>query len=129
MDRKIKKMVTGFRGDHLPLDYYDIHLKPHARLDLDVEEDASITLFTLLGKAIIQGERVAEKTAVKLTEGTRLTISADEENAQVLFIKSRALNEEVAWAGPIVMNTHEELKKAFDELRAGTFIKERSQYL
>lgn len=41
---------------------------------------------------------------------------------------SRALNEPVAWAGPIVMNTQEELQKAFSELRNNTFIKEKAEY-
>jgi len=33
------------------------------------------------------------------------------------------LQEPVAWQGPIVMNTQEELQRAYDELRSGTFIK------
>lgn len=43
-------------------------------------------------------------------------------------MNSRALNEPVAWAGPIVMNTQEELQKAFSELRNNTFIKEKAEY-
>ena len=50
------------------------------------------------------------------------------EKAQVLYMNSRALNEPVAWAGPIVMNTQEELQKAFLELRSNTFIKETAEY-
>jgi len=43
----------------------------------------------------------------------------------VRFILASAppLHEPVAWGGPIVMNTQEELRKAFSDLRAGTFIK------
>ena len=40
----------------------------------------------------------------------------------VLFM-AKPLKESIAWGGPIVMNTREELMKAFDELDAGTFIK------
>jgi len=39
----------------------------------------------------------------------------------------RTLNEPVAWGGPIVMNTQEELDRAFEELDEGTFIKLRKQ--
>jgi len=39
-----------------------------------------------------------------------------------LFIAARPLNEPIAWGGPIVMNTQEELRTAFQQLRAGTFI-------
>jgi len=40
-----------------------------------------------------------------------------------LFISGRPIREPVAWYGPIVMNSEEELRQAFDELERGTFIK------
>ena len=40
-----------------------------------------------------------------------------------LLISGKPLGEPIAWYGPIVMNTQEELRVAFDELDAGTFIK------
>jgi redox-sensitive bicupin YhaK (pirin superfamily) len=40
-------------------------------------------------------------------------------------VSGRPLEEPVAWYGPIVMNTQEELRQAFDEFRNGTFIKHR----
>ena len=40
-----------------------------------------------------------------------------------LFVSGRPLGEPVAWYGPIVMNTQEELRIAFEEFRNGTFIK------
>lgn len=82
-------------------------------------------VFTLLGDVYIDGEHIEEKTAVKLTEGDSLTIKNGNEKAQVLYMNSRALNEPVAWAGPIVMNTQEELQKAFLELRSNTFTKKQ----
>jgi len=39
------------------------------------------------------------------------------------------LNEPIAWGGPIVMNTKEELKKTFDDLKKGTFIQKTISYL
>lgn len=47
---------------------------------------------------------------------------------QVLYISSKALKEPAAWAGPIVMNTQEEVQQAFAELRNGTFIKDKVEY-
>jgi redox-sensitive bicupin YhaK (pirin superfamily) len=44
-------------------------------------------------------------------------------DSRFLFISGEPLNEPVAWRGPIVMNTEEELDTAFEELEAGTFIK------
>ena len=43
-------------------------------------------------------------------------------------MKSRALHEPVAWAGPIVMNSRQELSEAFLELEEGTFIRERPDF-
>ena len=117
-----------FRSDYLSMDYYDIHLNADAEVTLTMEEDDSVMVFTLLGDVYIDGEHIEEKTAVKLTEGDSLTIKNGNEKAQVLYMNSRALNEPVAWAGPIVMNTQEELQKAFLELRSNTFIKETAEY-
>ena len=114
---------TSYQSKYQPLDYYDIHLNPHASLTLDTDPRRSIMLFTLVGSIIVGGIAVKEKTAVKLSEGDTLTIQTGNENAQILLVSSLALNEPVAWGGPIVMNTREELQLAFDELRAGTFIK------
>ena len=43
--------------------------------------------------------------------------------ARFLFVTGESLNEPVAWRGPIVMNTEEELDEAFEELDEGTFIR------
>ncbi len=42
-----------------------------------------------------------------------------------LLVSGKPLAEPVAWRGPIVMNTDEELQQAYAELRAGTFIRDR----
>lgn len=118
------KEHSGHQGDHLPLDYYDVHLKEGAKLVIDTDNDESLMAFTLLGDAKIAGEDVAEKTAVKLSEGDSLTLEGKEGGSQILVMKSRALNEPVAWAGPIVMNSKQELSQAFSDLEAGTFIKD-----
>ena len=118
----------GYKGEHLPLDYYDIHLNANGQITLNMRQDDSVMIFTLLGDIYINGECIEEKTAVKLTEGDTVTIKNGDKNAQILYTNSKALNEPIAWAGPIVMNTQEELEKAFRELRNNTFIKEKIKY-
>ncbi len=118
----------GYVGQHLPLDYYDIHLDKKESFTIEMEEDASVMIFTLVGDVYIDGEKIEEKTAVKLTSGTSLTIKNGNRDAQVLYMKSKALEEPIAWAGPIVMNSNGELNQAFDELNHGAFIKERVKY-
>ncbi|WP_295789928.1 pirin family protein [uncultured Veillonella sp.] len=118
----------GFKGEHLPLNYYDVHMETGASVTFTMAEDASVMLFTLLGEVYVEGQLVEEKTAVKLTKGTSVAIKVNEGPVQVLYIQSMALQEPTAWAGPIVMNTEAEVQEAFHELRNGTFIKEQVAY-
>ncbi len=112
---------------YLPLDFYDLHLDPNASAVINTDRERSVMLFTLSGDAYI-GELVREKTAVKLTPGDHIEIMATDKNAQVLFVSSTFLNEPVSWGGPIVMNTKEELSKAFEDLKNGTFLKKDISY-
>lgn len=118
------KEYKGHQSSHLPFDYYDIHLNPNESIEIDVENEKSVMAFTLLGNAIISGTKVEEKTAVKFSEGNKVKFVAGENGSQILFMSSVALNEPIAWGGPVVMNTNEELNQAFLEMRNGTFIKE-----
>jgi len=131
---KLRLLAGEFKGQkghaskYLPLDYYDIHLEPHASTSIPVARDRSLMVFTLSGDAIIAGEAVPEKTAVKLSPGDQVEIKAMESYCQVLFISSESLHEPVAWGGPIVMNTREELSAAFSDLENGTFLKHAIHY-
>lgn len=118
----------GYMSKYLPLDYYDLHLNPHASVVLYTEQERSVMVFTLLGDAYIGGELVKEKTAAKLTPGGHVRIKAADQSAQVLFISSTALDEPVVWGGPIVMNTEADLQKAFDDLKRGTFLQQEISY-
>ena len=118
----------GYMSKYLPLNYYDLHLNSNASVVLNTKQEHSVMVFTLLGDAYIGGDLVKEKTAVKLTSGDTVEIKATDEKAQVLFISSKLLSEPVVWGGPIVMNTKEELNKAFDDLKRGTFIQDKISY-
>jgi len=118
----------GYMSKYLPLNYYDLHLNPNASIVINIESESSVMVFTLLGDAYIGGDLVKEKTAVKLTSGDAVEIKAADKKAQVLFISSKRLDEPVVWGGPIVMNTKEELNKAFDDLKKGTFIQDKISY-
>lgn len=56
-------------------------------------------------------------------DGDEVLISTDHTQVRFLFISGKPIKEPVAWYGPIVMNTQEELKVAFEEYQNGTFIK------
>lgn len=122
------KDVEGYKGEHLPLDYYDIHIKADKKVTIDTKEDASVMLFTLVGDIYVGDELIKEKTAVKLTQGNSVDIKSINDDTQVLFMSSVKLDEPIAWAGPIVMNTKGELQEAFFDLQNNTFIKEKIDY-
>ena len=56
-------------------------------------------------------------------DGDALTVTTEKDPVRFLLVAGRPLGEPIAWHGPIVMNTQEELRLAFEELDAGTFIK------
>ena len=118
----------GYKGEHLPFNYYDIHLDKGAVFENSTANDESIMLFTLVGDIEVAGEVVKEKTAAKLSDGDSVRIKSLTDGAQVLYISSKKLDEPVAWAGPIVMNTPKEIQQAYIDLRNGDFIKEKIDY-
>ena len=65
------------------------------------------------------------RTLVLFYSGDEIRVHAGKAGIRFLFASGKPLHEPVAWYGPIVMNTQEELKLAFDELQAGTFLDAR----
>jgi redox-sensitive bicupin YhaK (pirin superfamily) len=54
-----------------------------------------------------------------------VTVQAGDRGIRFLFVSGKPIEEPVAWYGPIVMNTSEELRQAMSDLRDGTFIRDR----
>jgi redox-sensitive bicupin YhaK (pirin superfamily) len=54
--------------------------------------------------------------------GDEVVVQTGERGARFLLVSGKPLQEPVAWHGPIVMNTREELERAYRELQEGTFI-------
>lgn len=121
------KGIKGYAPKYLPLDFYEIEIKKNEEITIDTKDDQQVILFTLIGDIEVEGDVVSEKTAVTTTDGDKLTIKAKDEDVIVLFLQSIPTNEEIAWAGPIVMNTNEDLRQASLDLRNGTFIKEKPE--
>jgi hypothetical protein len=70
---------------------------------------------------------VRNGTLVLFDDGDQVTVSTESGAVRFLLISGKPIDEPVAWYGPIVMNTEEELRIAFEEYQAGTFIKYRKQ--
>lgn len=68
-------------------------------------------------------EEADNRSLVLFDRGDEVSVQAGEEGIRFLLVSGKPLEEPVAWYGPIVMNTQEELRQAFAEFKAGTFLK------
>ena len=68
-------------------------------------------------------ERADNRCLIVFDRGDEVVVEAGEEGIRFLLVSGKPLQEPVAWRGPIVMNTPEELQQAFAELRDGTFLR------
>ena len=68
-------------------------------------------------------DRVGNRSLVLFDRGDEVTVQAGPAGIRFLLVSGQPLKEPVAWQGPIVMNTPEELRQAYAELRNGSFIK------
>ena len=67
--------------------------------------------------------RAENRTLVLFDRGDEVTVQAGEDGIRFLLVSGKPLQEPVAWYGPIVMNTQDQLQQAMSELQKGTFIK------
>jgi hypothetical protein len=73
--------------------------------------------------SVAEGEEADNRSLVVFDSGDEITVQAGEQGIRFLLVSGKPIQEPVAWRGPIVMNTNEELRQAFEEFRAGTFLK------
>jgi hypothetical protein len=76
-------------------------------------------------QATAPGDELGNRTLVLFDRGDEVIVQAGEQGIRFLLVSGKPLEEPVAWYGPIVMNTQQELRQAMVELQNGTFIKER----
>lgn len=125
--------------------YLDVSVPPGRRKTLPVESarhafayvfagsgtfrDASEPIGVLTEQGgdddVLVRETTGNRSLVLFGGGDEVTVQAGEEGIRFLLVSGRPLKEPVAWYGPIVMNTEEELRQAIGELRQGTFIRAR----
>jgi len=68
-------------------------------------------------------DTTGDRSLVLFDRGDDVSVQAGDNGIRFLLVSGKPLEEPVAWYGPIVMNTDEELRRAFADLRNGTFIK------
>jgi redox-sensitive bicupin YhaK (pirin superfamily) len=77
------------------------------------------------GGEAASGELADNRSLVLFDSGDEVTVQAGPAGVRFLLVSGQPLGEPVAWQGPIVMNTQEQLREAFDQLRAGTFLDQK----
>lgn len=121
-----KGMEGAFQGDYVKANIFDVNMKGSSCwfLETDVKSTAFIYIFEGEGCFDeVKKNYIGSKNAVLLENGDEIKIYSGRSGMHFILFMGNPLGESVAWDGPIVMNTQEELKKAFEEIDKGTFIK------
>ena len=94
--------------------YFDAERDPYVR------EEVGRNYFDMERECLCGPE-----TLVLYGDGDAVSVTGEDGPVRFLFASGKPIGEPIAWYGPIVMNTPEEIRTAFDEYRRGTFIKRR----
>ncbi|WP_094606278.1 hypothetical protein SPSIL_035330 [Sporomusa silvacetica DSM 10669] len=132
-DRKIHIIAGTYNGkpgavegDYVKPLYLDVEVNPGSEWSLDTDKDATLFIYILQGEGSFDPARdefISEKHAILFSEGNKFMVKASDKGIRFLLISGKPLREPIAWGGPIVMNTQEELDLAFKELDENKFIK------
>jgi redox-sensitive bicupin YhaK (pirin superfamily) len=150
-DGTIVRVICGeFWGKKGPVEgvaadpsYVDVSVAPgkRKRLKLDVTRNAFAYVFAGSGtfrdssepRAVLTEHTAKPEVApvydasnhslVLFDRGDEIVVQAGDEGIRFLLVSGKPIEEPVAWYGPIVMNTQEQLRDAMRELQRGTFIK------
>jgi redox-sensitive bicupin YhaK (pirin superfamily) len=106
---------------------FNAFLEDDTPLEFDVPRGHTAFLFVAQGEVVVgpsaAERRVSEATLAVLGEGARVRFRAPEQRSLVLFAAARPLHEPIVQYGPFVMNSDEEIRRAFDDYRRGTLDK------
>ncbi len=107
-------------------EYLDITIQDGSTFEHKVKKGHTVFACVIEGRGCfdVDGGRFTEnENLVLFDDGDKVHVSTEDSSVRFLLISGKPINEPVAWYGPIVMNTQEELQVAFEEYREGTFIK------
>lgn len=113
----------AMQADYVNVTFLDVLLEANASWSVSTRRDDTVFVYVLEGGCTDgAGTAVNKRQATLFTPGNSLILLGGTEPSRLVVVMGKALNEPVAWGGPIVMNTDEELREAFMQLEAGTFI-------
>ena len=123
-----------FEGKFVNVRYLDVDLAPDSTWANDeTPNDETLMIYLLDGSLAVDGDYSkfeSKACAVLFTSSDKnhevnekVEVRSGDQGARFILLAAKPLHEPIAWGGPIVMNTNEELDEAFKELDNGTFIK------
>ncbi len=131
---KVKVIAGKFNGHVGPVkdiicapEYLDVRIPAGKKFENKAEKGHTVFAYVLEGEGYFDPDKekaILQENLVLFSDGESLVIEASEKQLRFILISGKPINEPVAWYGPIVMNTEDELQQAFEEYREGTFIKE-----
>ena len=132
---EIKVICGNFRDTKGPVrdivvdpEYLDITMAKGAQFEHSIKRGYRAFAYVIEGIGYFDTDKeksIPNEHLVIFKDGDKVKITAEEKGLRFLLVSGKPLDEPVAWAGPIVMNTQEELDLAFREYNDGTFIKIR----
>jgi quercetin 2,3-dioxygenase len=115
--------------------YLDISVAPNQRKRLKIETTRNAFAYVFAGSGTFRESAIDPNARPKyearnhslilFDRGDEIVVQAGDEGIRFLLVSGKPIEEPVAWYGPIVMNTQQELREAMVELQSGTFIKHR----
>ncbi|MFX0045128.1 MAG: pirin family protein [Candidatus Hermodarchaeota archaeon] len=107
-------------------EYLDVTVNSNSEFSHTVERGHTMFAYVIEGKAYFDTDKnlaYEAKNLILYGDGDQVIVSTGDVPVRFLLVSGNPIREPVAWRGPIVMNTDEELRVAFEEYRQGTFIK------
>ena len=121
-----KDTAGATKGDYVKPNILDVEIKGEGEWFLDTDEESTLFIYIVNGSGYFsenEDKIISEKHAILFNKGKILKVKAGNEGIRFIVFTGRALKEPIAWGGPIVMNTQEELRQSFLELDRDEFIK------
>lgn len=113
-------------GDYVKATILDVTLEEGITWNYATNPGDTVFLYIMDGEGFFGGEDkklLPYKQAVLFKDGDEIEVRAQKKELRIIVFTGKPLREPIAWGGPIVMNTSDEIDKAFKEIREGTFVK------
>ncbi len=127
---EVKLICGAYLGHKAPVDdiiiqpqYWDVNGYPERELHFPAAAGHTCFIYCYAGDAMVSDTKIGNHQAVLFEDGEGITLHTGSQGIRFLYLLGKPLGEPIAWGGPIVMNTREEMREAFADLDRGSFIK------